>query len=168
LSARRGRRRGDIPCMTSQHSSLCARGPVRDCWPADPRETPRLGHPRVVSDLMSNIPILFSSPPGPIPPVDGTGPEQYFCDLYIPSYTHTLSALMESRKPILIAPRPSSLLLVAYHEDNLGGVQKVIKRDSVVCNSIEKPHWEEGDQSSGHRRSRATPLSPGSVRLVPG
>jgi hypothetical protein len=119
---------------------------------------------------------------GPIPSADGGGgAEQYFCDLYIPSYTPTLSALIESREPI-IAPRPSSgrwrkrsqrppLLLVAYHEDNLGGMQKEIKTiqglgrtkvKSLVGKKATKAAVIDGLEQ--HRFAHMA----GSVKLVPG
>ncbi|KAF8495458.1 CHAT domain-containing protein [Russula emetica] len=123
---------------------------------------------------------------GPIPSSDGTGvgTEQYFCDLYIPSYTPTLSALIESRKPV--APRPSlsslgrwqrrsqqrpPLLLVAYHEDNLGGMGKEIKTiqglgrtkvKSLVGKKATKAAVIEGLEQ--HRFAHIA----GSVKLVPG
>jgi CHAT domain len=118
---------------------------------------------------------------GPIPSTDGTRTEQYFCDLYIPSYTPTLSALIESRKPN-IAPRPSSgrwwqrpqrppLLLVAYHEDNLGGMRKEIKTiqglgrtkvKSLVGKKATKAAVIDGLEQ--HRFAHIA----GSVKLVPG
>ena len=118
---------------------------------------------------------------GPIPSADGTGgAEQYFCDLYIPSYTPTLSALIESRKPI--APRPPSgrrwqrpqrppLLLVAYHEDDLGGMRKEIKTiqglsrtkvKSLVGQTATKAAVTDGLEQ--HRFAHIA----GSVKLVPG
>ncbi|KAI9509750.1 CHAT domain-containing protein [Russula earlei] len=60
---------------------------------------------------------------GPIPSGDGTN--RYFFDLYIPSYTPTLSALIESRKPsgqtldkpsILLVAQPDQSLLSAFPE----------------------------------------------------
>ena len=70
---------------------------------------------------------------GPIP--SSYGREQYFSDLYIPSYTPSLSALIESRQASLqmqmqMLTRPS-LLLVAQPDDMLPGVKgeiKVIRR----------------------------------------
>ncbi|KAI9462804.1 CHAT domain-containing protein [Lactarius psammicola] len=62
---------------------------------------------------------------GPIPSSDAC--ERYFSDLYIPSYTPSLSALIESRKAspqTLIKP---SLLLVAQPDDSLPGVKGEIK-----------------------------------------
>jgi CHAT domain-containing protein len=47
---------------------------------------------------------------GPIP--SDIGPPRYFLDLYIPSYTPTLSALIESSKPAARALDKPSLLLV--------------------------------------------------------
>ena len=62
---------------------------------------------------------------GPIPPSDTC--KRYFSDLYIPSYTPSLSALIESRKAgPHILERPS-LLLVAQPEDSLPGVNGEIK-----------------------------------------
>jgi CHAT domain-containing protein len=57
---------------------------------------------------------------GPIP-LDDNGRPQYFMDLYIPSYTPTLSALIESNKPgshILDQP---SILLVSQPDASLPG-----------------------------------------------
>lgn len=119
---------------------------------------------------------------GPIPSADGT--EQYFCDLYIPSYTPTLSALIDSRKPTPIAPRPPSgrrwqrssahrppLLLVAYHEDNLSGLQKEIKTiqgigRTKVKSLVGKKATKAAvvDDLGQHRFAHIA----GSVKLVPG
>jgi len=62
---------------------------------------------------------------GPIPSDDGV--KRYFSDLYIPSYTPTLSALIESRKPGLQLSTRPSLLLVAQPDDSLPGVRGEIK-----------------------------------------
>ena len=51
---------------------------------------------------------------GPIPSDDGV--KRYFSDLYIPSYTPTLSALIESRKPGRQTSGKPSMLLVAQPE----------------------------------------------------
>jgi CHAT domain-containing protein len=66
---------------------------------------------------------------GPIPSSDGR--ERYFSDLYIPSYTPSLSALIESRQANVQMPKQPSLLLVAQPDDLLPGVNgeiKVIRR----------------------------------------
>ncbi|KAI9450843.1 hypothetical protein BJY52DRAFT_1300692 [Lactarius psammicola] len=58
---------------------------------------------------------------GPVPSTHG--PERYFSDIYVCSYTPTLSALIESRTPL--APRPDplhSLLLVGQPDASLPGV----------------------------------------------
>jgi CHAT domain-containing protein len=48
---------------------------------------------------------------GPIP--SDVGPPRYFLDLYIPSYTPSLSALIESHKPSLqLSDKPSILLVI--------------------------------------------------------
>jgi len=54
---------------------------------------------------------------GPIPSDDGV--LRYFSDLYIPSYTPTLSALIESRKPSKSYFGKPSVLLVASPDDSL-------------------------------------------------
>ncbi|KAI0298421.1 CHAT domain-containing protein [Multifurca ochricompacta] len=56
---------------------------------------------------------------GPIPSNDGV--KRYFSDLYIPSYTPTLSALIESRKPSPKTSYQPSLLLVATPDESLPG-----------------------------------------------
>ena len=64
---------------------------------------------------------------GPIPSSDSE--KRYFSDLYIPSYTPTLSALIESRDPsthLRSSTRPS-LLLVAQPERFLPGVKGEVK-----------------------------------------
>ena len=52
---------------------------------------------------------------GPIPSSDGI--TRYFSDLYIPSYTPTLSSLIESRKPGKAPLDKPSILLVANPDD---------------------------------------------------
>jgi CHAT domain-containing protein/tetratricopeptide (TPR) repeat protein len=66
---------------------------------------------------------------GPIPSSEGR--ERYFSDLYIPSYTPSLTALIESRQANVQMPMKPSLLLVAQPDDLLPGVNgeiKVIRR----------------------------------------
>jgi CHAT domain-containing protein len=58
---------------------------------------------------------------GPIPSSNTS--ERYFSDLYIPSYTPSLSALIESRKASPRMPERPSLLLVAQPDDSLPGVK---------------------------------------------
>jgi CHAT domain-containing protein len=60
---------------------------------------------------------------GPIPSNDGE--KRYFSDLYIPSYTPTLSALIDSRNPSpqLQSSKKPSLLLVAQPDKTLPGVK---------------------------------------------
>ena len=62
---------------------------------------------------------------GPIP--SRIGREQYFSDLYIPSYTPSLSALIESRQARPQVPKRPSLLLVAQPDDLLPGVNGEIE-----------------------------------------
>ncbi|KAH9162901.1 CHAT domain-containing protein [Lactarius sanguifluus] len=56
-----------------------------------------------------------------------TSHERYFSDLYIPSYTPSLSALIESRNASPHALEKPSLLLVAQPDDSLPGVKGEIK-----------------------------------------
>ena len=62
---------------------------------------------------------------GPIP--SSKGRDRYFSDLYIPSYTPSLSALIESRQASPQTPKIPSLLLVAQPDDKLPGVKGEIK-----------------------------------------
>lgn len=62
---------------------------------------------------------------GPIPSDDGE--ERYFSDLYVSSYTPTLSALIQSRAPGASTSDRPSLLLVGRPNDNLPGVWREIK-----------------------------------------
>ena len=62
---------------------------------------------------------------GPIPSNDTY--ERYFSDLYIPSYTPSLSALIESRKTNPQTLERPSLLLVARPDDSLPCVRGEIK-----------------------------------------
>jgi CHAT domain-containing protein/tetratricopeptide (TPR) repeat protein len=67
---------------------------------------------------------------GPIPSTE-PGKPQYFSDLYIPSYTPSLSALIDSRKANPQTLEKPSLILVAQPDDSLPGVAgeiKVIRR----------------------------------------
>ncbi|KAI9444066.1 hypothetical protein H4582DRAFT_2071663 [Lactarius indigo] len=63
---------------------------------------------------------------GPIPSSDSSK-KRYFSDLYIPSYTPSLSALIESRKTSLKIPGKPSLLLVAQPDHSLPGVKGEIR-----------------------------------------
>jgi tetratricopeptide (TPR) repeat protein len=63
---------------------------------------------------------------GPIPS-SKPGKPRYFSDLYIPSYTPSLSALIESRKTSLRTLEKHSLLLVSQPDDSLKGVNGEIE-----------------------------------------
>ena len=62
---------------------------------------------------------------GPIP--SSNGRDRYFSDLYIPSYTPSLSALIESRQASAQITKMPSLLLIAQPDDKLPGVKGEIK-----------------------------------------
>ncbi|KAH9005585.1 CHAT domain-containing protein [Lactarius hatsudake] len=85
---------------------------------------------------------------GPIP--SGGNRMRYFSDLYIPSYTPSLSALIESRNASPQMVEKPSLLLVAQPEDSLPGVKGEIK----AIRSLE-PQVTVADLVSG----KATPSS---------
>jgi tetratricopeptide (TPR) repeat protein len=57
---------------------------------------------------------------GPIEP--DRGRKRYFSDLYVSSYTPTLSALIESRRGLTHTPDPPSLLIIAQPDESLPGV----------------------------------------------
>ena len=63
---------------------------------------------------------------GPIPAANDTC-KQHVSDLYIPSYTPSLSALIESRKASQQVLKKPSLLLVAQPDDGLPGVEEEIE-----------------------------------------
>jgi len=74
---------------------------------------------------------------GPIPSDDGM--KRYFSDLYISSYTPTLSTLIESRQPGTQQLKQPSLLLVAQPDRSLPGVKgeiKVIQRLDIEVESL--------------------------------
>jgi CHAT domain-containing protein len=64
---------------------------------------------------------------GPIPSSDAQPHERYFSDLYIPSCTPSLTALIESRKASPQMLEKPSLLLVAQPDDSLPGVNEETK-----------------------------------------
>ena len=90
---------------------------------------------------------------GPIPPNDTCSPacKRYFSDLYVPSYTPSLSALVESRKVGLQTLEKPSLLLVAQPQDSLPGVNGEIR---VIERALKKKI-----EVTGLISSEATPSS---------
>jgi CHAT domain-containing protein len=62
---------------------------------------------------------------GPVEPEDGT--KRYFSDIYISSYTPTLSALIEARKGIVDTLERPSLLIIGQPDLTLPGVRGEIK-----------------------------------------
>ncbi|KAH9980705.1 CHAT domain-containing protein [Russula compacta] len=61
----------------------------------------------------------------------------YFSDLYIPSYTPTLSALIESRKPSAQALDKPSILLVVHPDGQMPKSLEEIHVVQTVCPSVE-------------------------------
>ena len=81
---------------------------------------------------------------GPIP--SDTGSSRYFPDLYIPSYTPSLSALIEARKPGPHAISKPSMLLVAQPDERMpkalkemGAVQAVDTQVTTLFSARAKP-----------------------------
>ncbi|KAH9047135.1 CHAT domain-containing protein [Lactarius hengduanensis] len=94
---------------------------------------------------------------GPIP--SGDTPHLYFSDLYIPSYTTSLSALIESRTASPQMPEKPSLLLVAQPDDSLPGVKGEIKvllrlEDRVTVTSLVSSEATPSSVVEGLRGSR--------------
>ncbi|KAF8268592.1 CHAT domain-containing protein [Lactarius quietus] len=87
---------------------------------------------------------------GPIPSSDIR--KRYFSDLYIPSYTPSFSALIESRNGSPRVLESPSLLLVAQPDDSLAGVKGEIK-------VISKRALKAGVTVTGLVSSEATPSS---------
>ncbi|KAN0134203.1 CHAT domain containing protein [Lactarius tabidus] len=88
---------------------------------------------------------------GPIPS-SKPGKPQYFSDLYIPSYTPSLSALIDSRRASPRTLEKPSLLLVAQPDDSLPGVTGEIE---VILERTIKARVAV----TGLVSSRATPTS---------
>ena len=63
--------------------------------------------------------------------------ELYFSDLYIPSYTPTLSALIESRKSSTQALDAPSMLLVVQPDDNMPCSLQEMRIVQTVCPQVE-------------------------------
>ena len=81
---------------------------------------------------------------GPIP--SDMGPPQYFLDLYIPSYTPSLSALLESRKPnsqtfenpsMLLVVQPDASMVQAFEE--MDAVQRACSRATTLAGATATP-----------------------------
>jgi len=75
------------------------------------------------------------------PALSNDGVQRYFSDLYIPSYTPTLSALIDSRNPgpQLQSSRQPSLLRVAHPDGSLPGVKGEIKVIQALKIEVKSP-----------------------------
>ena len=71
---------------------------------------------------------------GPIPSY--TGPPKYFVDLYVPSYTPSLSALIESRKPGSQAIGKPSILLVSHPDEKMPQALKEMKAVRAIDTQV--------------------------------
>jgi CHAT domain-containing protein len=83
---------------------------------------------------------------GPIPSESDVGPPRYFIDLYIPSYTPSLSALIESHKPssqlsdkpsILLVIQPDAFMVQALEE--MQAVQAICPRTKTLIGATATP-----------------------------
>ena len=96
------------------------------------RELPVSGVPEQSRVWWCPTSVFCSLPLHAMSPIPSSDPsKRYFSDLYVPSYTPSLSALIESHRENPQVLEKPSLLLVAHPEDSLPGVKgeiKVIKR----------------------------------------
>ena len=82
--------------------------------------------------------IFCSLPLHAMGPIRSDGPTKlYFSDLYIPSYTPTLSALMESRKPSTQALDVPSMLLVVQPDEEMPLSLQEMRIVQTVCPLVE-------------------------------
>ena len=93
---------------------------------------------------------------GPIPSNDGK--KRYFSDLYIPSYTPTLAALIDSHNPspqLQSTKKPSLLLVAQPNKKTLPGVDKeirVIQELNIKVESLIREDATTGTVLEGLRR----------------
>ncbi|KAH9952662.1 CHAT domain-containing protein [Russula dissimulans] len=84
--------------------------------------------------------VFFSLPLHAMGPIESEDCEkQYFSDLYVSSYTPSLSVLIESRKGIVANSGPPSLLIVGQTDPSLQGVRgeiKVIQRHAPLASTL--------------------------------
>jgi CHAT domain-containing protein len=76
---------------------------------------------------------------GPIPSDSVQGPPRYFMDLYIPSYTTTLSTLIESNNPSSRTLGKPSILLISQPDASLPGARgetQVVKATSTQVTTL--------------------------------
>ncbi|KAH9996406.1 CHAT domain-containing protein [Russula compacta] len=84
---------------------------------------------------------------GPIRSEDGV--KRYLSDIYVSSYTSSLSALIESRKGITDGPERPSLLVVGQPDPSLPGVRQEIR-------VIERLAWPAASSLIGANATRAS------------
>ncbi|KAH9956961.1 CHAT domain-containing protein [Russula compacta] len=82
--------------------------------------------------------VFFSLPLHAMGPIPSNGPtKQYFSDIYISSYTPTLSALIESREPSMQPLDVPSMLLVVQPDDDMPRSLEEMRIVQAVCPSVE-------------------------------
>ncbi|KAH9967874.1 CHAT domain-containing protein [Russula dissimulans] len=70
------------------------------------------------------------------------GPPQYFLDLYIPSYTPTLSTLIEAHRPGMQTYDKPSILLVVQPDHKLPNARQEMRTIQAVSPSVSALIWE--------------------------
>ena len=108
-----------------------------------------VGHPVIERLRELNIPeqsrvwwcptsVFCSLPLHAMGPIRSDGPTKlYFSDLYIPSYTPTLSALIDSRKPNTQPSETPSLLLVVQPDAQMPSSLQEMRVVRTLCPSVE-------------------------------
>ena len=88
--------------------------------------------------------VFCSLPLHAMGPIRSDGPTKlYFSDLYIPSYTPTLSALIESRKPSTQPSDAPSMLLVVQPDAQMPSSLQEMHIIRTVCPSVETLFWKK-------------------------
>ncbi|KAH9969347.1 hypothetical protein BJV74DRAFT_954197 [Russula compacta] len=81
--------------------------------------------------------VFFSLPLHAMGPIPSNGPtKQYFSDIYISSYTPTLSALIESREPSMQPLDVPSMLLVVQPDDDMPRSleeMRIVQAETPIC-----------------------------------
>ena len=83
---------------------------------------------------------------GPIP--SDVGLPRYFLDIYIPSHTPTLSALIEAHKPGMQTYDKPSILLVVQPDDKLSHARREMRIIQAVSPSVATLIWETATPSA--------------------
>ncbi|KAH9173087.1 CHAT domain-containing protein [Lactarius sanguifluus] len=123
------------------HIGFRSQRPLPACWEADYERLRELSIPEQSRVWWCPTSVFCSLPlhaMGPVPSDDGD--ERYFSDLYICSYTPTLSALIESREPSSRAlDRPPILLVAEFDVPDSGESLSEVCEDVEVIQALDTP-----------------------------